>query len=223
MKKLILFLIAILGAGAVYYGWQKKVTAPTQDINTASSTPIITEQPIKDLTGKELAWQTFQNYLAYNRTHDLAKLKSAVYKISDVCSSTGSTTLCNARMDSAYEYGTKINKFDLTNFVEDDKQAILSSEPKLVDTSDQIGYAREIIYFVKAGGQLKLLRFYPSKGVFLPKEGGPTLDELKVSTRNAVADADNDGLEDSQDKNSNDKDLDKDGWWDGIEVQMEVK
>jgi hypothetical protein len=234
MKKYILTLIIILGAGAIWFGWQNKAAAPVSELGgqeqEATTTPVaLEEKPVQDLVGKDLAWQTFQNYLAANKNHDIAKVKSLVYKMSPVCENKASTTECFARMDAAYEFGTKMKRFDMVNFREDNKQAILSSEPKLVDTKDSIGYAREIIYFVKspssaeASGQLKILRFYPSKGIFLPKEGAIDLESIRIAAENAVADEDFDGLEDSKDSNTNDRDMDKNGYWDGIDAQMLVQ
>jgi hypothetical protein len=226
MKKYILILVIILGLGAIWYGWHNKAEAPIQPVageeNSTSTPVVIEEKPVVNLTGEELAWQVFQNYLAYNKAHDLEKVKSVVYKISPICESPASTTECFARMDAAYEFGSKMKKAGMVNYWEDAKQAILSSEPKLVDNEKTIGYSKEIIYFVKVGGQLKLLRFYPSKTIALPKEGALDLEGIRIAAENGIADEDQDGLEDARDNNPNKKDADGDGWWDGTEVQMEV-
>lgn len=227
MKKYILILVIILGLGAIWYGWRNKAEAPIDSItgeeNSTSTPVVIEEKPVQNLTGKDLAWQTFQNYLSYNKSHDLEKVKSVVYKISPVCQSQASTTECFARMDAAYGVGSMMKKASMTNFWEDGKQAILSSEPKLIDNESQVGYSKEIIYFVKVDGQLKLLRFYPSKTIALPKEGALDLEGIRIAAENGIADKDQDGLEDSRDNEPSKRDADNDGWWDGTEIQMEIQ
>jgi hypothetical protein len=228
MKKYILILIIVLGIGAIWYGWNIKRPEPVEQIQItgeekATSTPVVEEKPVVNLTGKDLAWQTFQNYLSYNKAHNLEKVRSVIYKLSPVCLNSASTTECFARMDAAYEFGSKIKKTDIVNFWEDGKQAILSSEPKLVDDDKSIGYSKEIIYFMKIGGQLKLLRFYPSKTITLPKEGALDLEGIRIAAENAITDEDKDGLEDSRDNNPTKRDTDGDGLWDGTEAMLEVQ
>lgn len=228
MKKYILILVIILGLGAIWFGWQKRSIVPAEPVagnENATNTPLVTveEKPVQNLTGKDLAWQTFQNYLSYNKTHNLEKVKSVVYKISPVCENKASTTECFARMDAAYEFGLKMKKSEMVNYWEDAKQGILSSEPTLVDATTTIGYSKKIIYFVKENGQLKLLRFYPSKTISLPKEGATDIEGIRIAAENGIADKDQDGLEDSRDDNPNKRDADGDGWWDGTDVQFDIQ
>ncbi|MCL5795445.1 MAG: hypothetical protein M1338_03740, partial [Patescibacteria group bacterium] len=153
---------------------------------TATTTPIIESSIKSDLnqvtpefpgqtlplsnTPKDIAWDFFQKYLAYNKNHNLEGVKSVVYKMAPVCDDPKTLIDCEARMGSAYSYGSALVKSDFVNFWSDEKQAILSTDFVIQEDETVIGRNRAIIYFLKdETGNLKLLSFSPRKGAFTSK------------------------------------------------------
>ena len=183
---------------------------------------------------KDLAWDFFQKYLAYNKNHNLEGVKSVVYKVAPVCDDPKTLIDCEARMGSAYSYGSALIKEDFVNVWEDGKQIILATDYKIQQDETAIGRNRAIIYFIKdEAGNLKLLSFSPRKGAFTSK-GTASEEELNARIILYTEDKDEDGLEDYIEEcipteikdtcvptDPKLRDTDGDGLWDGIEALMQ--
>lgn len=182
---------------------------------------------------KDLAWDFFQRYLAYNKNHNLEGVKSVVYKVAPVCDDPKTLIDCEARMGSAYSYGSALVKEDFVNVWEDTKQIILATDFQTQEDETAIGRNRAIIYFLKDElGNLKLLSFSPRKGAFTSK-GAASEEELNTRIILYTEDRDEDGLEDYIEEcipaeikdtcvptDPKLRDTDGNGLWDGIEYLM---
>lgn len=182
---------------------------------------------------RDIAWDFFQKYLAYNKNHNLEGVKSVVYKLSAVCGDPKTLIDCEARMGSAYSYGSALVKEDFVNVWEDPKQIILATDFQIQEDENAIGRNRAIIYFLKdEAGNLKLLSFSPRKGAFTSK-GTASEEELNARVILYTEDKDEDGLEDYIEEcipaeikdtcvptDPKLRDTDADGLWDGIEYLM---
>ena len=184
---------------------------------------------------KDVAWNLFQKYLNYNKNKDKEGIKSVVYKIAVVCTDPKTTIDCESRMNSAYQYGSRLKKEDFVNVWQDEKQIILSTDFWIEDKPDldMLGRFRAIVYFVRDDkGDLKLLSFSPSKGGATIK-GEASQEELDARVIRWTEDNDIDGIDDYSEECLNTKegqdcmktdprvrDTDLDGLWDGTEALM---
>jgi len=183
---------------------------------------------------KDIAWDFFQKYLAFNKNHNLEGVKSVVYKVASVCEDPKTMIDCEARMGSAYSYGSALVKEDFINVWEDEKQIILATDFKIQQDETAISRNRAIIYFLKdENGNLKLLSFSPRKGAFSSK-GTASEKELNERIILYTEDKDQDGMTDYVEEcipaeikdtcvptNPKLRDTDSDGLWDGIEALMQ--
>ena len=158
-----------------------------------------------------------------------------VYKIAVVCTDPKTTIDCESRMNSAYQYGSRLKKEDFVNVWQDEKQIILSTDFWIEDKPDldMLGRFRAIVYFVRDDkGDLKLLSFSPSKGGATIK-GEASQEELDARVIRWTEDNDIDGIDDYSEECLNTKegqdcmktdprvrDTDLDGLWDGTEALM---
>jgi len=119
--------------------------------------------------------------------------------------------------------------------LQDDKQAIYSTNPVKTDDSTAYGYKQGIIMFVKKDGSWKILLSSPEKNWGVSKAGtNRTPAQVEELLQEMILDSDKDGItnmyelcEGSQMGNSkcvktdpNKRDTDGDGWWDGIEAEF---
>lgn len=216
---------------------QMVVEEPGAELDKINLTPEVTGMTLplsKD--PKDVAWALFQKYLEYNKTRNLEGVKSVVYKIAPVCAENKTRLDCEARMASAYSYGSALKKEDFVNVWTDEKQTILATDFWTEDSNDMgiIGRFRSIIFFVKDGsGNLKLLSFSPSQG---GATGKGTASEAELNDRIVrwSEDNDKDGIADYNEEclgtkagetcektNPKVRDTDSDGWWDGVEALMQ--
>jgi hypothetical protein len=248
-KKLsvVILLILVIGALILYFSGRKNnpissapVIETVTENNLSSSTPdqIKPQTPQTNLpvvssnSPKDIAWAVFQKYLEYNKSHNLAGVKSVVYKVSSVCDSVLPSDECKNRMDLAYSYGSALKKADFVNVWSDSKQIILTTDFKFQEDSGIIGRNRAIIFFIKDETDLKMLSFSPFKGATVDKSNASEQelhDRLIIYTE----DKDQDGLADYQEECLGAKegeictktdpklrDTNDNGWWDGVEALM---
>lgn len=246
-KKIIFSLIAlILVAGSVYFINSKKaapVDTPlvtsgqpgeqlVQNTQSTSTTPATPTTPGKEAT-KTLAWDLFQKYLSYNKVNDLAGVKSSVYKISEVCNIETPNQECKDRMQSAYSYGSVLEKEEFKNVWYDEKQIIISTDFWTENSTEMGAYGRfrAIIFFTKdQSGNWKMLSFSPFKGsITSTKE---FKEDAETQAKIQSDDSDMDGISDYEEKcldknranctktDPNKRDSDGDGLWDGVEALM---
>jgi hypothetical protein len=202
--------------------------------NTIKLKPIDISLPLSN-SPKDVAWELFQKYLAYNKDRDLEGVKETVYKIAQVCEDPKQRIDCESRMGSAYSYGSQLKKEDFTNVWSDQKQIILSSDFWLESSEDldQYGRFRSIIFFIKADDDSwKLLSFSPTQGG-ATRKGVASQEEVDARIMRYTEDKDEDGRADYEEEclnkpgdsaciktNPKLRDTDGDGLWDGIEALM---
>jgi hypothetical protein len=184
---------------------------------------------------KERAWATLESYLEAAKNRDIETIKALSYKLSLACTDKARLDDCNARMNTVYVFGILLKKEEFTNVWYDSRQIILATDFQTIPVDKAVARARSIIFFKIEDGLIKVIRFNPSQSAFLPLEGDnsdssmlePRLIELTV-------DSDNDGVADYTEKceganesagciktNPNRRDSDRDGLWDGTELEMQ--
>lgn len=249
-KKTIIFVVGILAIIALFWAFNSKLAFSP----TATSTPQTSEEnnqtdeqsgdtgilvPEQTLpfsnAPKDVAWAVFQKYLSYNKDKNLEGVKSVVYKVAPVCEDSKTRIDCEARMGSAYSYGSALKKEDFTNVWNDEKQIILSTDFWLESAKDldQYGRFRSILFFVKgADNNWKLLSFSPYAGGAVNK-GAASQEEIDSRLIIYTEDNDKDGMADYEEEclnKPNDstciktspklRDTDGDGLWDSVEALM---
>ncbi|MEK7669045.1 MAG: hypothetical protein AAB350_00420 [Patescibacteria group bacterium] len=207
---------------------EKEVSKITIDPNIPGQTLPLSNDP------KNVAWDFFQKYLAFNKNHNLEGVKSVVYKVALICEDPKTYIDCEARMGSAYSYGSALKKEDFTNVWSDEKQTILATDFKIQEDDSVIGRNRAIIFFIKdEADNLKMLSFSPFKGAVTSK-GVASKEELDYRIIRYTEDKDEDGIADYQEEclgvkegeiclptNPKIRDTDGDGLWDGVEALMQ--
>lgn len=240
MKNKILYAVLILLViGAVFFILTKNwdvTSTQTTDQTEEENTSILPNLPDISLpfssNPKDLAWDLFQKYLEFNRKRDLDGVRSTVYKVAPVCDDPKLILDCQNRMGLAYNYGSILKREDFVNVWSDERQIILSSDLKIQEDDSAISRKRSIIFFIRnEKGDLKLLSFSPSKGVYTTK-GDASKEELNERIVLWSEDNDNDGIADYSEEcldageNACEKtspkvrDTDGDGWWDGTEIYL---
>ena len=74
------------------------------------------------------AWQVFENYLKFAKTHDLAGLRNLSYQISPTCNDHTKEQECNALMDSVYFFASNFKISDFTHFMSDERQIVMYTD-----------------------------------------------------------------------------------------------
>lgn len=211
VRKIILFVvITLVVIGGIFVGYNRYIETSTLD-------------------GK--AWGVLQNYLEAAKNHDIERLKSLSYQVSESCQSAATSTDCNTKMDTVYFFGSGMQKRDFKNIWSDSKQIILSTDLKREENENMIGFSRAIVYFIiDDNGSIKLLKFSDSKGVSMNKEGR-TIEEIDTYLQKRMHDEDMDGMEDEIEEclgqpvecvktDPKNRDADEDGYWDGVQAQF---
>ena len=237
---LVLVIIIALGVGLSL----RRAGAPTvtDTGTTATSTDatstVTVVSPLPKTTPaveseRDTAWTLFQKYLTAAKNHDLATVKALSYQVSPDCLDATKTTECNARMDTAYFYGSAIDESSLTHTVGDDKQLILVGDYKEKIDNQAITLTRGIVYFTKQNGNIKFLSLSPFDGFFKlidassTEATSTTEASLKALTKDTDGDTAPDAVETCTDPGApadcvktdpNKKDSNGNGWWDSIEA-----
>lgn len=183
------------------------------------------------LTEKGRAWKVFQNYITASRDHNRETMQELSYKLSDVCAADFESQECIDRMNTVYNIASEFERADFEVW-SDDKQIVLVTPWREEDTGKTILRMRQIIYFLKEGGSIKLLAFKPWQGTFMVKnvENPRPIEELQNKLIEYTDDTDNDGIDDylegCRSSSQNEtcvqtdptvRDTDGDGYWDGLE------
>lgn len=177
------------------------------------------------------AWHVFEQYLEANKKDNLDEVKNLVVKVADVCLNNASTTECSLRMSRAYAAGSSLKRKEFKTVWSDSRQIIMLTDLKRTEGEQLISYNRALIYFlIEEGGSIKMLRFWPQRGVSMPREGR-TIEEIDLYLQKVMVDGDMDGMEDEVEQclgappgctqtDHQNRDTDADGLWDGTEAQF---
>ena len=241
MKRIFYFVPIVVIALAVLWitSRQNSGLVATQEDNNKQ--PLLEEPTLPDISlpfsnePKDVAWNLFQKYLSYNKAQNLEGVKSVVYKVAAVCTDPQTIIDCKARMNSAYQYGSRLKKEEFTNIWSDEKQIILTTDFWIEESvdMDMYGRFRSIIFFIKgADGQWKLLSFSPSKGGAV-NIGSASREEIVERVLRYTEDNDNDGRPDYEEEclhnpndttciktNPNSRDTNGNGLWVGVEILL---
>ncbi|HEY4515791.1 MAG TPA: hypothetical protein VJH67_01235 [Candidatus Paceibacterota bacterium] len=190
------------------------------------------------ISEKGKAWNVFQDYLTASREHDLERMKTLAHHLSSVCEDSPESDDCKTRMDTVALIGGEFNKSNFKNVWSDEKQLVLVTNWDEQDTEDTIIRMRQIIYFLKSEGEIKLVAFKPWQGTFMvkDKENPRPVEELQSMIKTYTDDLDFDGMDDYLEECLSDsqeetciktdpklRDSDGDGFWDGVQAQFEAK
>ncbi len=200
--------------------------------NERNDKGIASPQPLSPASQstKDKAWSVFQSYLKAATNKDLEALKKYTYKLSTVCLDPAQKADCEARMGTVAFFGSTFDKKDFVNVWSDEDQIILATNYNDASDGEIYSRIRQIIYFLYDSGELKLLRFSPEQGFYLPKDFG-SKEEIDKMLAIRTVDADQDGIEDYIEScidkkdgcintDPTKRDTDGNGLWDGIEVQL---
>lgn len=177
------------------------------------------------------AWGVFDAYRAAAKAHDLDKLSSLAYQLSDTCKNPEQRDQCDALMDNVVFFSQDFVKGNFSHVAADAKQVILYGDFGEVTATSSVTYSRRIAYFARSeDGALKFLSFSPFDGVFIVIQDGDKPESVSKRLREMTADTDGDTLADEQETctgqtvtadcvkyNPKRIDTDGDGWWDSIE------
>jgi|SRR3989344_206616 len=119
-------LIPLLAIGVVFalgykgFGWENyfRSSEVPNIINSFTST---TDTNLET----DEAWQVFEKYLEFARTHNLEGVKSLSHQISATCSDPLQTEECNALMDSVYAFAKNFRQSDFKYVQGDGRQIIM--------------------------------------------------------------------------------------------------
>ena len=195
MNKKLAVIIPLLSISVVFalgyrgFGWKERFQnnqnrendnndpiAPLVAVSTVPSTPVTVDLPN---TPRTVAWQVFQNYLEFARTHNLQGIKSLSYQMSATCLDPAKEKECFALMDGVYNIASSFKIEDFKNIQLDERQIIL-----FTDIQDN---ARAALFFVRdENGTPKMLGLR-----FCGQEEGRT--DKCVDPDPNLRDKDNDG------------------------------
>ena len=140
------------------------------------------------------AWDTFQKYREYMRTHDLEGVKSLSHQLSATCQDPLKRAECENLMDSAYFFTQDFKQEDFKYVYADQKQIILLTEALVLEGESEL-IQTALLFTRDEAGQAKVLgaKFCIGKA---------KVENKCVETEPSLRDRDNNG------------------WWDDIEAQF---
>ncbi len=238
-------LILTIGGGGYVYLESKKVNkieidntetsikststnTVSEENNTESATTTIVDNDTDISTSSDL-WVIFDRNVLALKNKDIKSLNEVSYH--QVSPSEEKDFLSMSQW--LYETFSGIKKDEYINKLGDDKQYIYSTSLRKVE--EGYAYTQGEVIFIKNGNVWKLLSYNPEKYWGISKTGtNKTLDQAEVDLLAMTKDSDKDGLTDSEETCSgaskynpsciktdpNDKDTDRDGWWDGTEKSI---
>ncbi len=163
----------VLVLGYRGFGWENSFNS--QEIKSIANT-----FAVSDPTKRE-AWTTFERYIEFARTHNLAGIKSLSHQISATCGDSSREEECFALMDSVYAFASTFKLSDFKHVLLDERQIIMYTDAPTV----------AILYFTRdEAGALKVL------GIRFCFED-ETVEEKCVETDSIKEDEDGDGWWDS--------------------------
>jgi len=123
-------LISLLAISVVFllgyrgFGWENSFKGD-KEVTSITTTLGISDLPRHEQGELEReAWQVFQNYLEFARTHNLAGIRSLSHQISSACSDPSKEGECFALMDSVYAIASPL-KLSEFKYVQVDKRQII--------------------------------------------------------------------------------------------------
>ena len=207
------------------------VTPPTTTPTTLTPTPI-SEAPANLV---DQAWGLFEQGRMAMKNHNLETLNQLYFKSETInmeeCTKQLSKKECddmaNEFMDFGYQSMANLIRADFVNVFHDEKQVVMYTNPVLEKTGNK-SYVVNYAFFAKnSSGNLKILKFLSSSATFS--------DTTKAIT--AFLDTDHDGVPDEREKcagpdkydktcvktDPTNPDTDGNGWWDGIDNELNKK
>lgn len=164
------------------------------------SLPLLDKLPLLgDSFNTAAAWQVFEDYLSAAKKHDLKKLKTLSFRLSETCQAALSEEQpeklqeCYGLMDGVYWITQDFKRQDFKNTAADDRQIILSTDYIVLQEGGEP--TKTVLYFVKDQDAPKLLSIRFCYG----------------------ADSESFQCVNTDPKT---RDEDRDGWWNDIEVLM---
>ncbi|MSR87676.1 MAG: hypothetical protein EXS69_00690 [Candidatus Zambryskibacteria bacterium] len=202
MKRTIVITVAL----AVVYGafWDNLFPNPNSKVELGTFSKVFSAlsfptnipdfgAPAPDNRIPDQAWQTFEQYREFSRTHNLKGIKSLSYQLSDTCQDPLKTNECNTLMDNVYIFTRDLLRDDFKETYYDEKQIIMLSHyfnASVYGTSAQV-----VLFFTQDTGDIKLLGM---KFCFQEEVSGSACVNTNPTTRDA----------------------DKNGWWDEVEARF---
>lgn len=243
MKKRIgLGILILIIALAGFWSYKKReatsLTHPQADYSQSAGSVTTLTTGVESNPIALSAWQIFQEYLAAAKAHNIAALVPLSYKLSPICASVSTRSDCYAVMDRVVKAGSTFKEGDFKNVSYDNRQIIISTDWHLEENEVQIGYGREVIYFVRdASGNAHVLFFtQPEEVVYSFIDPKETHAALVARLKERIVDSDGDYLEDEYETCSyqgaasstppcvqtdpHKMDTNGNGWWDSIEQYL---
>ncbi len=130
MKKQNGILIPLLAIGVVFwlgyggFGWQNNFK--DKEIAGMIETLIVPDSPRRE------AWQVFENYLAFARSHDLAGVRSLSQQLSPACQDPSKQAECFALMDNVYAIASRFEFAKFRHIKEDERRIIMFTDGPVV-------------------------------------------------------------------------------------------
>jgi hypothetical protein len=183
MKKYLALTVALVVVGWAMWQYLPAIQAP-RGLNATSSAPLLPSftvpsfklPALESAPLKALAWNTWGNYRAAAKAHDLEKLKGLSHQLSPACADALRESECFNLMDSVYALTSDFKLEDFQYIEADAKQIIMYTD----------GPDRKILYFTREGNALKVLgvRFCMEDD----EDPGLTCADLNADTRDDDAD-----------------------------------
>jgi len=238
----------ILVAGLFFFFKPKPTTSIEQPVQSGSSGEPSSDSVVKESDPRlvtkgtssnpasKTPWAVFEQYLTYAKNHDRVALASLSYKVSDTCADPKQEKECFAKMDAVYEVGSKLKQNDFVNVLEDDKQAILSTNFTRVNSDSELRATKAVIMFIKDdSGNPKLASLKPNEIWVVGRTSTSTVSILEAKLQAMLVDTDKDGLTDELERcvfpdnyvvfacektNPAKKDTNGNGYWDSVEAYL---
>ena len=92
------------------------------------SLPSLRILPTNDVTVLAEAWEVFENYLEFARTHNLTGIRSLSHQISSTCLDSSKEAECFALMDNVYSIGSLFVESDFKYVYYDNRQIVMFTD-----------------------------------------------------------------------------------------------
>ena len=131
MKKQNSILIPLLAIGVVcvvgYQGFNWDDSFVAKEFKSISN-----PSPTAPLPVTLEAWQVFENYLEFARTHNLVGVRSLSHQVSDTCNDPLKEQECFVLMDTVYTIGDYFKQEDFKHVLADERQIVMFTDPPAV-------------------------------------------------------------------------------------------
>ncbi|MEX2013604.1 MAG: hypothetical protein WD897_01670 [Parcubacteria group bacterium] len=126
-NSLLIILLAVSVVGILGYrgfGWENNFK--DKEIVRVIDSFVTPETPSSE------AWQVFESYLVFLRTHNLAGVRSLSHQTSTACSDPTEGEACLALMDNVYEIASPFKQSDFKHIQADERQIIMFTDGPVV-------------------------------------------------------------------------------------------